>query len=95
LFRQAIADLYGNGRLPGFEQQFRQQQKRDPTDERELLLSFLKTKGASKPRVAQRVAELIRDQHHPVPEEIRLLLERLAATARAQLEAAAGGDPAP
>lgn len=95
LFRQAIADLYGSGRLPGFEQQFRQQQKCDPIDERELLLSFLKTKGASKPRVAQRVAELIRDQHHPVPEEIRLLLERLAATARAQLEAAAGGDPAP
>jgi len=92
LFQQAIADLYGDRRLPTFEQQFRQREQRGPIDDRELLLSFLK--GASKPRVAQRVAELIRDQNRPVPAEIQLLLERLATTARAQLEEA-GGDPAP
>lgn len=94
LFRQAIAELYGDDRLPRFEQQFRQREQRDPFDERELLLSVLRSRGASKPRVAQRVAELIRDQNQPVPAEIGCLLERLATTARAQLETAAGGDPA-
>ena len=95
LFRQAIAELYGDGRLSGFEQQFRQREQRDPLDEQELLLSFLRTRGASKPRVAQRVAELIRAQNQTVPAEIQRLLERLVATARAQLETAASGNPPP
>ena len=93
IFHQAIGELYGDRRLERFEEQFRKDNGRDPADERELIVSFERTKGASKPRIAQRVAELIRDQGQAVPPEVQRLLERLVDLARTQLETAVGGDP--
>jgi len=93
VFRQAIAELYGPRRLEGFERQFQNNKGRPPADERELIVSFERAKGVSKPRIAQRVAELIREQNHAVPAEVERLLQRLASLARIERENAAGGDP--
>ncbi len=93
LFRQAIAELYGAQRLGQYEQQFRSQQGRAPADERELILGFLRQGRVSKPKIAQRVAELFVEHGCPVPEEVRRLLERLAQLARDQMEISSDGDP--
>jgi putative ATP-dependent endonuclease of OLD family len=93
LFRQAIAELYGAKRLDQYEQQLRAQQGRAPADERELIVGFVRQGRVSKPKIAQRVAELFGEHGCAVPEEVRRLLERLAQVARDQMETSSDGNP--
>lgn len=91
-YQIAIAELHGTDRLQNFRIQFERDKGRPPANDEELIRAFLRTSKARKPRLAQRVAELFRDQQLEIPREISRILEELAKKPRDQTETTTVGN---